>query len=116
MTPAKGLPAVARVRLRDVTLEDADLLDVWNADPASAEALHARSRSAIRPSGRCNSAPIERLCHPKVLRGIEAAPVSATATTAAASMSLSPSYPRTRTRPPSAGASTLATSPPPNSR
>jgi RimJ/RimL family protein N-acetyltransferase len=33
----KGRPAAteARVRLRDVTLDDADLLDAWNADPAS---------------------------------------------------------------------------------
>jgi RimJ/RimL family protein N-acetyltransferase len=28
-------PAGARVRLRDITLDDADLLDAWNADPAS---------------------------------------------------------------------------------
>jgi RimJ/RimL family protein N-acetyltransferase len=28
-------PAEPRVRLRDVTLDDADLLDAWNADPAS---------------------------------------------------------------------------------
>ena len=34
MTRAKA-PAAARVRLRDVTLDDADLLDAWNADPAS---------------------------------------------------------------------------------
>lgn len=30
-----ALGAPARVRLRDVTLDDADLLDAWNADPAS---------------------------------------------------------------------------------
>ena len=28
-------PAEPRVRLRDVTLDDADLLDAWNADPGS---------------------------------------------------------------------------------
>ena len=32
---ARPARAEARVRLRDVTLEDADLLDAWNADPAS---------------------------------------------------------------------------------
>ena len=36
MTRAKAAPPVARVRLRDITLADADLLDAWNADPASA--------------------------------------------------------------------------------
>jgi RimJ/RimL family protein N-acetyltransferase len=36
VTRTKVVPAAARVRLRDVTLEDADLLDAWNADPASA--------------------------------------------------------------------------------
>ena len=35
MTRTKTSPAVARVRLRDVTLDDADTLDAWNADPAS---------------------------------------------------------------------------------
>jgi RimJ/RimL family protein N-acetyltransferase len=29
-------PGGSRVRLRDVTLDDADVLDAWNADPASA--------------------------------------------------------------------------------
>ena len=32
----KPAAAGARVQLRDVTLDDADLLDAWNADPASA--------------------------------------------------------------------------------
>ena len=32
----RGARGCARVRLRDVTLDDADLLDAWNADPASA--------------------------------------------------------------------------------
>jgi RimJ/RimL family protein N-acetyltransferase len=35
MTRPKTSAAVARVRLRDVTLDDADVLDAWNADPAS---------------------------------------------------------------------------------
>ena len=35
MTGAKASQSGARVRLRDVTLDDADLLDAWNADPAS---------------------------------------------------------------------------------
>ena len=35
MSARKATPAEPRVRLRDVTLDDADLLDAWNADPAS---------------------------------------------------------------------------------
>ena len=35
MTRMKAPSAAARIRLRDVTLEDADTLDAWNADPLS---------------------------------------------------------------------------------
>ena len=36
MSAKEATAAEPRVRLRDVTLEDADVLDAWNADPASA--------------------------------------------------------------------------------
>ena len=56
-------PAAARVRLRDVTLEDADLLDAWNADPALGRRvqrlrLDARTRPIARRSPRDRCATI----------------------------------------------------------
>jgi RimJ/RimL family protein N-acetyltransferase len=36
MSAKKATAGEPRVRLRDVTLDDADVLDAWNADPASA--------------------------------------------------------------------------------
>ena len=48
----------ARVRLRDVTLEDADTLDAWSADPSNVGGFNdlgePRGRSIARrwPAGR----------------------------------------------------------------